>query len=219
MSRIHRADLNSLIERIHLESSISIRYVRTTEQLADVWTTGALTPIQWKSLMRLFDIHPPSDVSVDRSLSESLCSAVSQKTPLAMSNANSSQRDFKSGLRGVRLEDSSHGVRSAWRNPMLHSSRHTWVKPIRSSDRGGAESDAFCHESELEGRKRHKESLYRSSVDKLRKESSLFRDPTPEKGDGGVRNGAQVLRRSVHPGRFCRKPRGLNRRERPLVRR
>ena len=124
--------------------------------------------------MRLFDTHPPSDVSVDRSLSESLCSAVSQKTPLAMSSTNSSQRDFKSGLRGVKLEDSSHGVRSAWRNPMLHSSRLTWRKPVRSSDRGGAESDAFCHESKLEGRKRHKESLYRSSVDKLRKESSLF---------------------------------------------
>ena len=64
------------------------------------WTCGPQVrslPFQWKSLMRLFDIHPPSDVSVDRSFSESPRSAVSQKTPLAMSNANSSQRDFKSG--------------------------------------------------------------------------------------------------------------------------
>ena len=51
-----------LFVRIKLDSSIPIRHVRTAEQLADILTDGALTAIQWKSLMRLFDIHLPLQV-------------------------------------------------------------------------------------------------------------------------------------------------------------
>ena len=47
--------------------------------------------------MLLIDIRPSLDLNFDRSLEESSCSAVSQKRPLAMSNASSSQRDFESG--------------------------------------------------------------------------------------------------------------------------
>ena len=51
-------------------------FSRTAEPLADTLTKGAFTDIQWKSLMRVFDIHPPSDLNVDRSFSESDSSVV-----------------------------------------------------------------------------------------------------------------------------------------------
>ena len=85
LSRPDRVDLDWSLERINLDSSISIRYVRTTEQLADMSTNGALTTIQWKSLVWLFDVHPPSSLNVDRSISESSCSSVALNTHLAMS--------------------------------------------------------------------------------------------------------------------------------------
>ena len=37
---------------------ISIRTVRITEHVADMLTKGAFATFQWKSLRRLFDIHP-----------------------------------------------------------------------------------------------------------------------------------------------------------------
>ena len=73
--------------------------------MADVLTEGAFSTIQWKSLMQLFDVHPPPQLNVDP---ESSCSAVSQQTPLVMSTACSSQRE--------KPEDSSHGVCSGWKH-------------------------------------------------------------------------------------------------------
>ena len=53
--------------RINMNTTISIRWVRTTEQLADMWTKGAFTTIQWKSLMRQIDVHTPLKFIVKRS--------------------------------------------------------------------------------------------------------------------------------------------------------
>ena len=57
ISQTHRVyDGWLFFERINLvDSSISIRYVRTTEQLEDILTKGAFTTTQWKSLMFFFD--------------------------------------------------------------------------------------------------------------------------------------------------------------------
>ena len=63
-------------------------------------------------LTRGFDIH-----ALYRSLSESSCSSVSLNTPLAVSNACSTQRDFESGPWDDTAEDSSRGARPAWENP------------------------------------------------------------------------------------------------------
>ena len=65
-----------LRERFNVDSSISFRHVRISEQLADMLTKGAFTTSQWKSLMRLFDIHQPSNLNVDSSFSVLSCSAV-----------------------------------------------------------------------------------------------------------------------------------------------
>ena len=48
-----------------------------TEQLADMLTKGAFATIQWTCLMRLFDLRPPTTLSVNgRSLRQSSCAAV-----------------------------------------------------------------------------------------------------------------------------------------------
>ena len=80
-----------------LDSCLSIPHVRTTAQLADMLTTIAFTTLQFESLMRLFNIHPPSYLNVDHSLSAQSCAAFSFEAPLAMSNANSAHRDLESG--------------------------------------------------------------------------------------------------------------------------
>ena len=103
------------VERI--KPDMSIPCVRATETLADSLTKGAFTTIQWKPLMRVVHMHPPFNVDVDRSLPASSCSAVSQKSPLAMSNACSSQRDFKTGQWKEKPEDFTYGVRSALWKP------------------------------------------------------------------------------------------------------
>ena len=51
----------------NLDSSVSIRYVRTTEQVADILRKGASTTIQWKSLLQLFDVQRPPKLDVERS--------------------------------------------------------------------------------------------------------------------------------------------------------
>ena len=56
---------------------ISIRHVRTTEQLAGILTNGSFATMQWKTFVRLFNTHPPPTWNVNRSISESPCSAVS----------------------------------------------------------------------------------------------------------------------------------------------
>ena len=97
VSRTHRGDLDWLFERINLDSSIFIRYVRITEQLADMLTKCAFATIQWRFLMQLFDLHPHPKLNVDRMFSETSCSAVSPQTPRAKSDVHNTQRDFENG--------------------------------------------------------------------------------------------------------------------------
>ena len=103
----------------------------------------AFTTVQWKTLMCLFDIHPPSDLNVDRSISESHCpAAVSHQLLHAMSNA---------------LQPSTRPAMVAfgkkrWKIPRTkHAPRHTQKKkchpqslyPMRSSEQKGAEPSVF----------------------------------------------------------------------------
>ena len=144
--------LDWLFERIKLDSSISMIYVRNTAQLEDMLTTGAFTTRQWKSLVRLLGIRPPSNLSVDRSLSESSCSVVSpKKNLLAMSNATS-QRDLWKSQGNINLVPQA----PLWRNPVFYSSSHAWRNPMRSSEQARPESDAYwqevCRETQLKGK-------------------------------------------------------------------
>ena len=98
VSRTHRVDLGWPLERLSLDSSISSRYLRTTEQLADMLIKCTFTTIQWKSVMSVFHLHPPPKLNVDRNFSELCCSTVSPRTPHTTSEIHNIQRDDEQGL-------------------------------------------------------------------------------------------------------------------------
>jgi len=56
VTRTHRVDLDWLFERILTDPAISIRYVNTKEQLADIFTKGSFTEQTWQVLCRLLQI-------------------------------------------------------------------------------------------------------------------------------------------------------------------
>jgi len=58
VQRTHRVDLDWLFERVLLDDSISLRYVRTNEQMADILTKGSFTAATWQSLLKLLGIGP-----------------------------------------------------------------------------------------------------------------------------------------------------------------
>ena len=67
VTRTHTGDLDWLCERINLDSSMLIRYVRTSDQMADMLTKGAFNTLQWDHLLHLWQVQSPNDHSVARS--------------------------------------------------------------------------------------------------------------------------------------------------------
>ena len=75
------------------DRSLSIRYVRTLGQVADMLTEDALTSIQWKSFA-------PPKLDVNRSIAKPSCSAVSSLPSRAKSGAYSSSLWARIGKQG-----------------------------------------------------------------------------------------------------------------------
>ena len=109
-SRTHLAHLDWLFERINFDSSVSIRHVRTRGQLADMLTEGAFTTIQWKSVMRLFDIHPQPQINMS--------------TAAFPNNPHTDERSVL-GKPVPEQSGTSHGVgnRSALGRPLVHTAQ------------------------------------------------------------------------------------------------
>ena len=59
VSRVHRVDLDWLVDMIANDPSIRIRYVGTKQQIADIFTKGSFTEKTWKDLCRLAQVGPP----------------------------------------------------------------------------------------------------------------------------------------------------------------
>ena len=55
---MHRVDLDILWERLRTDPSLSIRYVGTKQQLADILTKGSFTKIVWDELRDLIQTGP-----------------------------------------------------------------------------------------------------------------------------------------------------------------
>ena len=51
VSRTHRVALDWLFDRINLDSKIHIKYIDTTNQLADILTKGNFTSDEWSHLL------------------------------------------------------------------------------------------------------------------------------------------------------------------------
>ena len=56
VSRTHRVALDWLFDRINLDPKIRIKYIDTTNQLADILTKGNFTRDEWNHLLYLFNL-------------------------------------------------------------------------------------------------------------------------------------------------------------------
>ena len=70
VQRTHRVDLEWLFERILQDSAISIKYVNTKQQLADIFTKGSFTESTWKTLCSLMQIWETKGSTEDVHISE-----------------------------------------------------------------------------------------------------------------------------------------------------
>ena len=147
MSRTDRDDLAWLFERTDMDSSISIRYVRTKEQLADIWTKGAFTTNQLIYLMRLFDIHQSTPkLKVDRSRCEPSCSDSFSKHPSRDVERLQLLARFRKWTVGretgifIKRKTLRLGKANA-RTNLFHKLR--LEKLMHSAENGGAETNAF----------------------------------------------------------------------------
>jgi hypothetical protein len=57
--RVHRVDLDWLFERILRDSNITMKYVNTKQQMADIFTKGSFTAAAWNSLLSLIQMGSP----------------------------------------------------------------------------------------------------------------------------------------------------------------
>ena len=60
VTRTHRVDLDWLFERIRKDHYILIKYVNTKEQLADIFTKGSFSEVQWRALCKLMQLESSS---------------------------------------------------------------------------------------------------------------------------------------------------------------
>ncbi len=58
VTRTHRVDLDWLFERIRTDPGMRIKFVGTKKQIADIFTKGAFTESQWRTLCRLAQVGP-----------------------------------------------------------------------------------------------------------------------------------------------------------------
>ena len=56
VARTHRIDLDWLFERLLKDSAITMSYINTKQQLADMFTKGSFTEVTWKTLLTLVQI-------------------------------------------------------------------------------------------------------------------------------------------------------------------
>ena len=80
VSGTHRVALDWLFDRINLDRKIQIKNVDTTNQLAEMLTTGSLTRDEWDHLLRLLNIMNFSMFSCSHVLSDGKQSVMSKES-------------------------------------------------------------------------------------------------------------------------------------------
>ena len=65
VARTHRVDLDWLFERLKQDPGLSIRFVGTKQQIADLFTKGSFTVTAWQQLCDLAEVGPPGDLLTD----------------------------------------------------------------------------------------------------------------------------------------------------------
>ena len=77
--RTHRVDLNTLINQVAKDPQVLMRFIKTYQQAADIFTKGSFNEITWKRLQNLIQLEkakprkkaalPPSETSQSKHLS------------------------------------------------------------------------------------------------------------------------------------------------------
>ena len=81
--RVHRVDLDTLWERLRTDPSISMRYVNTKQQLADILTKGSFTKATWNELRTLIQIGPGHKHSTNnKTVGMEMAGAVARKATI-----------------------------------------------------------------------------------------------------------------------------------------
>ena len=78
VSRTHRAALDWLFDKIHLDTEIQIRF-DTKHQLADMLTKGNFTRDKWNNLLHLFNISHFSSICCTKNFSLISCSTMAKR--------------------------------------------------------------------------------------------------------------------------------------------
>ena len=60
VARTHRVDLDLLFQQLKEDPGLSIKFVGTKLQIADLFTKGSFTAQAWKQLCELAQVGPPS---------------------------------------------------------------------------------------------------------------------------------------------------------------
>ncbi len=67
VGRVHRVDLDWLFERVRKDPQIQIRYIKTKQQMADIFTKSTFSAQAWTELRKLVRIrltkHKPTAVT------------------------------------------------------------------------------------------------------------------------------------------------------------
>ena len=82
ISRTHRVNLEWLLERINLNLGIQIKYVNTSQQIADILTKGSFSCERWTQLRQLVTVMTPHMHSCSHSLVFSSVQKVKMSTRL-----------------------------------------------------------------------------------------------------------------------------------------
>ena len=151
VSRTHRVALDWLFDRINLDSKIQIKYIDTTNQLADILTKGNFTLDEWNHLLCLFNIsHFSSTVCSEtmakRSQHNSGEERVTAKSRPMMSLVARVPSNVSS-LISVSPGKRSYGNQNPWSTIAEKEERSG--RPDIGIDRKKA-SDHCCHEQFME---------------------------------------------------------------------
>ena len=99
VARKHLIDLDFLFERFQKDDSISMCYIPTKEQIADIFTKASFTEVTWLYLLNLFQIGP-------RITGQNTCKPLdSQSGQPAGQTTPSAKKNPKNSVKSLLLKD------------------------------------------------------------------------------------------------------------------
>ena len=119
VSRTHRVALDWLFDRIKLDPKIQIKYIDTTNQLADILTEGNFTRDEWNHLLCLFNISHFSSTVRSEAVAKKLQQDSGEERVTARSRPFNDESYCKGSLESVILDVRKPGEEKLWKSRSL----------------------------------------------------------------------------------------------------